>query len=320
MKNIRMAGGTNLELRFEAFNMWNWHTFQGGGEFGEQPFNTDIASPNFGTWTGAVTQRVSCSWGSASSSRVRVSGRMGVVFRRGGARRPSLSGSHGCCPSAHLRCCSSCCCALPRPSTHKTCRRPLAARFSEGVAALKAGELDAAEAAFRDVLAGGGNRAFVHHNLGIVHQQREHHAEALAEFRAASPARSGVRPGAAACGDAACSRSGGPTRRWPSSSVRSASCLARLSPALQLAHACELAGNAPLPGARDARARRPRAVGPRAAVPPREGVPAAVAVVLRTDSRRQPPLGPPERGARPRVPGAGTARSGASRVSAGGRA
>ena len=31
MKNIRMAGGTNLELRFEAFNMWNWHTFQGGG-------------------------------------------------------------------------------------------------------------------------------------------------------------------------------------------------------------------------------------------------------------------------------------------------
>ena len=28
MKNIRMAGGTNLELRFEAFNMWNWHTFQ----------------------------------------------------------------------------------------------------------------------------------------------------------------------------------------------------------------------------------------------------------------------------------------------------
>jgi tetratricopeptide (TPR) repeat protein len=62
----------------------------------------------------------------------------------------------------------------------------LAARFSEGVAALKAGQLDRAEAAFRDVLARGGDRAFVHHNLGIVHQQRNRHAEALAQFRAAA--------------------------------------------------------------------------------------------------------------------------------------
>jgi predicted Zn-dependent protease len=60
-----------------------------------------------------------------------------------------------------------------------------AARFSEGVAALKAGELDAAERAFRDVLAAGGARAFVHHNLGIVEQRRGRHAEALAAFRAA---------------------------------------------------------------------------------------------------------------------------------------
>ena len=35
------------------------------------------------------------------------------------------------------------------------------------------------------MLAGGGNRAFVHHNLGIVLQQRGRHAEALVEFRAA---------------------------------------------------------------------------------------------------------------------------------------
>ena len=49
MKNIRMAGGTNLEFRFEAFNMWNWHTFSSGGAFGDQAFNTDIASPNFGS-------------------------------------------------------------------------------------------------------------------------------------------------------------------------------------------------------------------------------------------------------------------------------
>jgi tetratricopeptide (TPR) repeat protein len=62
----------------------------------------------------------------------------------------------------------------------------LATRFSEGVAALKAGQLDHAGAAFRDVLARGGERAFVHHNLGIVHQQRNQHVQALAQFRAAA--------------------------------------------------------------------------------------------------------------------------------------
>jgi len=55
MKNIRMACGTNLELRFEAFNMWNWHTFSTGGDFGNQAFVNDISAGNFGTWTGAVT-------------------------------------------------------------------------------------------------------------------------------------------------------------------------------------------------------------------------------------------------------------------------
>ena len=48
------------------------------------------------------------------------------------------------------------------------------------------GNLDAAEAAFRDVLKAGGERAFVHHNLGIILQQRGRNADALAEFRAAS--------------------------------------------------------------------------------------------------------------------------------------
>ena len=62
----------------------------------------------------------------------------------------------------------------------------LADRFTEGVTALKSGELDAAERAFRDVLAAGGNRAFVHHNLGIVLEQRGRHDGALVEFRAAS--------------------------------------------------------------------------------------------------------------------------------------
>ena len=62
----------------------------------------------------------------------------------------------------------------------------LAERFAQGVDALKAHDLDRAEAAFRDVLKGGGNRAFVHHNLGIVLQQRGRHSDALVEFRAAT--------------------------------------------------------------------------------------------------------------------------------------
>lgn len=61
----------------------------------------------------------------------------------------------------------------------------LAARFTEGVTALAGGRLDAAEAAFRAVLASGGDLAFVHHNLGIVLQQRGRHADAVAEFRTA---------------------------------------------------------------------------------------------------------------------------------------
>jgi predicted Zn-dependent protease len=63
---------------------------------------------------------------------------------------------------------------------------PLAARFAEGVTALRGGSLDAAEAAFRDVLRRGGERAFVRHNLGIVLQQRGQHATAIAEFHRAS--------------------------------------------------------------------------------------------------------------------------------------
>jgi hypothetical protein len=58
MKNTRFGGGTNLQLRFEMFNMWNWHTFYGGSEtscLGCNAFNTDISSPDFGKWQGAVT-------------------------------------------------------------------------------------------------------------------------------------------------------------------------------------------------------------------------------------------------------------------------
>jgi hypothetical protein len=56
MKNTRLRGGTNLQLRFEMFNMWNWHTFYGGDEsFAGLAFNNDISSPDFGQWNGGVT-------------------------------------------------------------------------------------------------------------------------------------------------------------------------------------------------------------------------------------------------------------------------
>jgi tetratricopeptide (TPR) repeat protein len=61
----------------------------------------------------------------------------------------------------------------------------IAERFSQGVDALKAGQLDVAETAFRDVVRAGGDRAFVHHNLGIVLRDRGRHADAVAEFRTA---------------------------------------------------------------------------------------------------------------------------------------
>ena len=84
---------------------------------------------------------------------------------------------------------SSATCALILLATITVCAQDLppalGERFSQGVADLKAGQLDAAEAAFRDVLRGGGERAFVHHNLGIVLRERGRHADALGEFRAA---------------------------------------------------------------------------------------------------------------------------------------
>jgi tetratricopeptide (TPR) repeat protein len=57
--------------------------------------------------------------------------------------------------------------------------------FASGVASLKAGKLDEAEAAFRRVIDGGAGGAYVHNNLGVVYQQRGQHAKAAAEFREA---------------------------------------------------------------------------------------------------------------------------------------
>lgn len=60
--------------------------------------------------------------------------------------------------------------------------------FADGVAALKAGNLETAERAFLAVLKRSGRTgaaAFAHHNLGVVYQQRGDHERAVAEFHAA---------------------------------------------------------------------------------------------------------------------------------------
>jgi len=62
---------------------------------------------------------------------------------------------------------------------------PLQEVFTEGVQALKGGNLDAAEKAFLRVLDEGGKVAFVYNNLGIVYQQRGEHSKAVGQFRQA---------------------------------------------------------------------------------------------------------------------------------------
>src|SRR2546427_9381323 len=57
--------------------------------------------------------------------------------------------------------------------------------FVKGVQAQKAGQLEAAERAFQQVLREGGKAAFVYNNLGIVYQQRREHVPAVAPIRQA---------------------------------------------------------------------------------------------------------------------------------------
>jgi hypothetical protein len=56
VKNTRIGDQLNLQLRIEAFNLWNWHSFTASGAFsGGGAFVTDLASPDFGRWNGSVT-------------------------------------------------------------------------------------------------------------------------------------------------------------------------------------------------------------------------------------------------------------------------
>ena len=61
----------------------------------------------------------------------------------------------------------------------------LAERYNQGVQAGKAGQLDAAEKAFLEVLAQGGKQALVYHSLGIVYHDRHDGERAVAQFREA---------------------------------------------------------------------------------------------------------------------------------------
>ena len=55
-KTTRLAEKISMEIRIEAFNVWNWHCFTINSNSGlGQPFNEDISSPTFGAWTGAVS-------------------------------------------------------------------------------------------------------------------------------------------------------------------------------------------------------------------------------------------------------------------------
>jgi hypothetical protein len=58
-KVIGLTERFEFHLRGEAFNVWNWHHFNGVGiptaGIASQAFNSDVSSPAFGTWTGLVT-------------------------------------------------------------------------------------------------------------------------------------------------------------------------------------------------------------------------------------------------------------------------
>ena len=57
MKNTHFGDRFNVQLRMDIFNIWNAHTFTTRGGIFAAPtaFTTDLASPDFGRWTGAVS-------------------------------------------------------------------------------------------------------------------------------------------------------------------------------------------------------------------------------------------------------------------------
>jgi Carboxypeptidase regulatory-like domain len=57
IKNTRISERITFQFRGEFFNTWNWHRFVYGGTWGTgRAFVEDVASPNFGLWTGNVSK------------------------------------------------------------------------------------------------------------------------------------------------------------------------------------------------------------------------------------------------------------------------
>jgi hypothetical protein len=55
-KNTNITEKIRFQIRAEFFNVFNIHFFTQGTTWGQGgSFVTDVGSPNFGTWTGAVT-------------------------------------------------------------------------------------------------------------------------------------------------------------------------------------------------------------------------------------------------------------------------
>jgi hypothetical protein len=55
-KRTQISEKLRFEFRAEFFNVWNMHVFRCTSRcFGDQGFDTDVASPTFGEWNGAVT-------------------------------------------------------------------------------------------------------------------------------------------------------------------------------------------------------------------------------------------------------------------------
>jgi hypothetical protein len=66
MKDVKITERVGLEIRLEAFNVWNWHIFttSGGAPMTNlQPFNEDVSSPTFGMWTGDISPPRNCQLG-----------------------------------------------------------------------------------------------------------------------------------------------------------------------------------------------------------------------------------------------------------------
>lgn len=72
-----------------------------------------------------------------------------------------------------------------RTATAQQSPSPSEANLANGVALLKAGDLDGAERVFSDAVRRGVKSPLVFHNLGVIAQQRGNHTAAIAQFRQA---------------------------------------------------------------------------------------------------------------------------------------